>query len=60
MDWIFMRGKMKVIDAEIITDSINERFPSDHYFVSATLSVEEPDNNEQNGCRNAHTSRSTP
>lgn len=37
MDWIFMRGKMKSIRAEVITDSVNGKFPSDHYFVSANL-----------------------
>jgi len=37
MDWIFMQGNMKAIDAEVITDSIDEKFPSDHYFVSATI-----------------------
>lgn len=41
IDWIFMRGRIKAIDAGVITDSINGRFPSDHYFVSATLSAEE-------------------
>lgn len=45
MDWIFMRGRMKAIDVEVVTDSINGRFPSDHYFVSATLSAEESGNN---------------
>jgi len=40
MDWIFMRGKLQTTDAEIITDSEEDRFPSDHYFVSATLSTE--------------------
>ena len=37
MDWIFGRGKIKPVAAEIITDSAGERFPSDHYFVSATF-----------------------
>ena len=39
MDWIFMRGKVKAIDAQVITDSINGKFPSDHYFVSATVNL---------------------
>jgi len=37
MDWIFMRGRMKAAEAAVVTDSINGRFPSDHYFVSATI-----------------------
>ena len=44
MDWIFSRGQVKVIDAAVITDSLGGRFPSDHYFVSATLEVREPGN----------------
>ncbi len=43
MDWIFTRGPVKVQDAEVITDSHQGRFPSDHYFVGATLSLPEPD-----------------
>ncbi len=39
MDWIFTRGKIAALDAGVITDSLNGRFPSDHYFVSATLDV---------------------
>ena len=37
MDWIFMRGTLKAVDAQVITDSRDGRFPSDHYFVSATV-----------------------
>ncbi len=37
MDWIFMRGLLKVKDAAVIKDSDNGRFPSDHYFVSAVV-----------------------
>ncbi len=44
MDWILMRGRMKAIDAEVITDSISGKFPSDHYFVSATVVAQEPGN----------------
>ncbi len=40
MDWIFAKGKLKPTDATIITDSEEEKFPSDHYFVSATLNLE--------------------
>ena len=39
MDWILMRGNMSVTDAEVISDSTDGRFPSDHYFISATLSI---------------------
>ncbi len=39
MDWIFMRGEMAANDAEVITDSRNGRFPSDHYFVGACIEV---------------------
>lgn len=45
MDWIFVRGKITVVDAAVITDSRNGRFPSDHYFVSANLNVKQPDEN---------------
>ena len=37
MDWIFAKGALHVLDAEIIKDSEGGRFPSDHYFVSATV-----------------------
>jgi endonuclease/exonuclease/phosphatase family metal-dependent hydrolase len=37
MDWIFVKGAMKAVAAEVIKDSRDGRFPSDHYFVSATL-----------------------
>lgn len=40
MDWILVRGKIKVLDAAIVTESVGGRFPSDHYFVSTTLSWE--------------------
>jgi len=46
MDWIFMRGRLQAIQAEIVTDSVEESFPSDHYFVSATVTAQEPDSNE--------------
>ena len=39
MDWIFVRGNVKPLHADIITDSLKGRFPSDHYFVSAELSI---------------------
>jgi len=37
VDWIFVRGNVKVTDAEIVRDSERARYPSDHYFVSADL-----------------------
>lgn len=42
MDWIFSRGPVEVRAAEIIKDSSRGRFPSDHYFVSATVVPAEP------------------
>jgi len=39
MDWIFMRGRMELSNADVIRDSSDGRFPSDHYFVSATVNV---------------------
>ena len=44
IDWVFSRGRMEALDASIITDSLDGRFPSDHYFVSATLGVKGTDN----------------
>ena len=41
MDWVLVRGQVKIIDAEIIRDSLDGRFPSDHYFVSAMMLVGE-------------------
>ena len=42
MDWIFVRGGIKPVEAAIIRDSAGDRFPSDHYFVSATVIAEKP------------------
>ncbi|MFC1479068.1 endonuclease/exonuclease/phosphatase family protein [Planctomycetota bacterium] len=39
MDWIFMRGGFKAVNAEVIKDSREGKFPSDHYFVSADVTV---------------------
>ncbi|MBI3948363.1 MAG: endonuclease/exonuclease/phosphatase family protein [Armatimonadetes bacterium] len=39
IDWIFTRGGIRAVDAEIIRRSVGGKFPSDHYFVSATLSL---------------------
>ncbi len=40
MDWIFSKGKVQIIDATVIMDSDGDRFPSDHYSVSATINME--------------------
>jgi endonuclease/exonuclease/phosphatase family metal-dependent hydrolase len=37
IDWIFCREGTKTLAAEIIRDGRDGRFPSDHYFVSATV-----------------------
>jgi endonuclease/exonuclease/phosphatase family metal-dependent hydrolase len=39
IDWIFARGKLHVIDAQVIQDTHNGRYPSDHYFVSTEVSL---------------------
>ena len=41
MDWIFARGAVAVTAAEVITDSENGRYPSDHFFVAATVNIHE-------------------
>lgn len=40
MDWVFVRGAWRVTGAEIIDDHENDRYPSDHYFVGATVQLE--------------------
>lgn len=40
IDWIFVKGKARVLDAAIIKESRDGRFPSDHYFVSAELRLD--------------------
>ena len=37
MDWVFAKGAVRTVGAEIIGDSVHGKFPSDHYFVSADL-----------------------
>jgi len=37
MDWIFTRGSFGAKDAEVIRDTQDGRFPSDHYFVTAVI-----------------------
>lgn len=39
IDWVFCRGVVKPLAAEIIRDGRNDRYPSDHYFVSATVAI---------------------
>jgi len=39
MDWIFVRGQVQVTDAGVITTSRDNRYPSDHYFVSAAINL---------------------
>ena len=37
IDWIWCRGAVKVLGAEVIRDSRKGHYPSDHYFVSAVV-----------------------
>ena len=39
MDWILMRGIWTVADAAIVKDHDQDRYPSDHFFVSATVTA---------------------
>ena len=39
MDWVFTRGRVEVLDAAVIREARKGRFPSDHYFVSASVVV---------------------
>jgi endonuclease/exonuclease/phosphatase family metal-dependent hydrolase len=39
IDWIFARGSVEVHRSEIIRDHDNDRYPSDHYFVSADFTI---------------------
>jgi endonuclease/exonuclease/phosphatase family metal-dependent hydrolase len=39
IDWIWCRGAVKPLAAEVIRESRNGHYPSDHYFVSATVSL---------------------
>jgi len=40
IDWILTTGRTRVLDAEVIKDTRNGRFPSDHYFVSADVCLD--------------------
>lgn len=39
IDWIFYRGPVKALSAAVIRDSREGHYPSDHYFVSAEVSL---------------------
>ncbi len=39
MDWVFCRGTMEVSAATIVDDNCGGRFPSDHYFVTADITL---------------------
>ncbi|HOX55651.1 MAG TPA: endonuclease/exonuclease/phosphatase family protein [Candidatus Paceibacterota bacterium] len=39
IDWIWCRGPVKPLSAQVIRDGRNGRFPSDHYFVSAVVTI---------------------
>ena len=42
MDWVFSRGSAQVDDAQIIDVHSDGRYPSDHYFITADVSLETP------------------
>ncbi|GLE04805.1 hypothetical protein PINS_up013784 [Pythium insidiosum] len=42
LDWILTRPEMPVVVAEIVTESLNGRFPSDHYPVLAEFLLSSP------------------
>jgi endonuclease/exonuclease/phosphatase family metal-dependent hydrolase len=37
IDWVMVRGDCAIRTAEIVTDSENGRYPSDHFFVLAVI-----------------------
>ena len=39
IDWIFCRGPVKPLASEIIRDGRNGHYPSDHYFISAEVTI---------------------
>lgn len=41
IDWIFTRGPVAARNAEIIRDGRDGRYPSDHYFISAEVALEQ-------------------
>jgi endonuclease/exonuclease/phosphatase family metal-dependent hydrolase len=40
IDYIWYRGKIKPIDAIIVKDDVNGKYPSDHFFLQADLVIE--------------------
>ncbi len=46
IDWIFCKGGVRPVSAEIIRDQRKGHYPSDHYFLSAEV-VLEPDKNKK-------------
>lgn len=42
MDWVFNRGSAQVDDAQIIDVHRDGRYPSDHYFITAEVSLKTP------------------
>lgn len=42
IDFVFYRGPVRPTAAEIIRDCRNGRYPSDHYFVSAEVELDQP------------------
>lgn len=39
IDWIFVRGSVRTLDAAVITTAVNGRYPSDHYFLSSDIAL---------------------
>lgn len=39
IDWVMLRGNIRVLGAEVIRDRVNGRYPSDHYFLEARLAL---------------------
>jgi endonuclease/exonuclease/phosphatase family metal-dependent hydrolase len=37
IDWIFCRGRVRPVGAEIVRDACEGRYPSDHYFIAADV-----------------------
>ena len=40
IDWIFTRGQAAAVSAAVIRDSIDGRFPSDHFYLKTELTVD--------------------
>lgn len=39
IDWIFTKGEITTLDSNIVKNSINEKYPSDHYFLTADIVI---------------------